>query len=360
MKPAIIKAIYLFKATSPQSRPIADSTHQLAEVNFCLARVELTSGVTGDGYLVCFQHCPNAILGALRDAANIALGVPVYETGKLLKSLSEESEYFGDIGLLRWAAGLINLAMWDAWGKTLGRPIWKLFGAYIDRVPVYGSGGWLSYSVTELMEEVVKYVKQGYRAVKIKVGMPDLQQDLERLAKVREAVGPDIRIMIDANQGLDVSSAIALSKQAAAYNIHWFEEPIDHRNFAGYQTLHTKCDIPLAMGEREFDTTVLCMLSRCNAVDIWQPDIIRLGGVQPWRNSAAAAYAFHLPVAPHFYKEYDVPLLCTIPNGLTAESFDWVDALIDNPLQIKDGFAYPNDKPGWGFSFLDDKLIEVK
>ncbi len=96
-----------------------------------------------------------------------------------------------------------------------------------------------------------------------------------------------------------------------------------------------------------------------NAIDLWQPDILRIGGVEPWRESAALANAYQLPVLPHYYKDNDVPLLCTIPNGYGAESFDWIDELIDNTMEIKRGMAHPRQTPGWGFSFQYDKMKQV-
>jgi L-alanine-DL-glutamate epimerase-like enolase superfamily enzyme len=99
-------------------------------------------------------------------------------------------------------------------------------------------------------------------------------------------------------------------------------------------------------------------LSR-NAIDIWQPDILRLGGVEAWRDSAALAASYNIPVLPHYYKDYDIPLLCTIPNGAGAESFDWIDPLIDHPLEIKNGMATPHDRAGWGFSFKDEVLTAI-
>jgi len=116
----------------------------------------------------------------------------------------------------------------------------------------------------------------------------------------------------------------------------------------------------LAMGEREFGTLPLKQLLARNAIDIWQPDLLRIGSVEAWRESAALAASHNIPVLPHYYKDYDVPLLCSIPNGLGAESFDWIDPLIDKPMTIKDGFAYPHELPGWGFNFLEEHLQEIK
>jgi L-alanine-DL-glutamate epimerase-like enolase superfamily enzyme len=113
------------------------------------------------------------------------------------------------------------------------------------------------------------------------------------------------------------------------------------------------------MGEREFDTIALEILAVNDALDIWQPDIIRIGGVESWQRSALHASQFNLKIGPHYYKDYDVPMLCTIPNGIGAESFDWIDDLIDHPLKIENGFAIPREGSGWGFSFVKSKIIAL-
>ena len=354
-----IRDIQFFRALSPLSRPIADATHTIDQIAFVVTRVELESGLRGESNLLAFHYSPGAIAGALRDVAPLALGLEAADTGRFLQRASAESEYFGHLGLNRWAAGAINIAMWDAWGKALGQPIWKLLGTYRNEVPVYGSGGWLSYSPDELVEEVTRYVRRGFRAVKIKVGSPELEADVERLARVRAAVGPHVNVMMDANQGMNVPSALSLARRAREFNIHWFEEPIVHTDFDGYEHLRRQAGISLAMGEREYDTTALRELIRRRALDLWQPDILRLGGVEGWRASALLANAHGLPVLPHYYKEYDVPLLCTIPNAYGSESFDWVDGLVDHPIVVRDGMAHPLPGPGWGFSFKDDGLIPL-
>ncbi len=354
-----IAHINFLRATSPLSRPIADSTHQLAEIAFLIARIELASGVTGDGYLLAFHYSPAGIAGALHDIEALVLDREVYATGELIRDFEREAEYFGSTGLQRWALAVVNIAMWDAWAKTLEQPIWRLLGTHARRVPLYGSGGWLSYSIEELLEEATGYVRRGFRGVKVKVGSPDMEADLERLARVREAAGPAVNVMMDANQGLRYPAAAALARAAARYNIHWFEEPLPHTDFAGYEALRRTSGMALAMGEREYDTLALRELAARNALDLWQPDIVRLGGVEGWRASAALAYCHHIPVLPHYYKEYDVPLLCTVPGGYGCESFDWVDGLLDYPIVVRDGYAYPHERPGWGFSFRDAQLTEL-
>ena len=354
-----IRRVQFFRAVSTLSQPIADSTHQIPEIAFIITRIELDDGTIGEANLLAFHYSPQAILGALRDIAPMATGWRVDRTREFIRHHGKESEYFGNNGIHKWALGSINIAMWDAHAKSLGKPVWKMFDVHRDRVPLYGSGGWLSYSIDQLLNEVRRYVKRGFRAVKIKVGSPDLQQDIERLAKVREAVGPDIQVMMDANQGMNVTTASQLAEAVRSLNITWFEEPLPNTEFAGYAELRKNAGISIAMGEREYDFIALRELIARDGIDLWQPDILRLGGVEGWRGSAALAAAHKIPVLPHYYKEYDVPLLMTIPNAHGSESFDWIDDLVTHPIRMKDGFAYPNEGPGWGFTFKDSKLTEL-
>jgi L-alanine-DL-glutamate epimerase-like enolase superfamily enzyme len=359
VSPTTIKVVRFFRAVSPLSRPIADATHALKEIAFVVTRVELAGGEYGESYLLAFHYSPEAIAGALRDAAPLAAGREVADTGGFIRDHDAATEYFGRSGINRWARGALNLAMWDAWARMLGQPVWRLLGVQRDRVPLYGSGGWLSYSIEELLDEVTRYARRGFRAVKIKVGSPAPERDVERLRKVREAVGPDVKIMMDANQGLDLPRALQLARAAAPIGIHWFEEPLPNTDYDGYAQLRRQASMSIAMGEREFDLVPLRELLRHQAIDLWQPDILRLGGVEGWRDSAALAHAHHIPVLPHYYKEYDVPLLMTVPNAYGAESFDWVDPLITHPLRMEDGFAYPHPTPGWGFRFKESALQSI-
>lgn len=359
MKSTLIKKVEFFRAISPLSRPIADATHEISEIGFLVTRIQLASGIIGESYLLSFHYSPGAIAGALRDIKPLVEGREVQDTGRLIIDYDRESEYFGHGGIHRWALGAINLAMWDAWAKHLEQPVWRLFGTWHDRVPLYGSGGWLSYSIEELIEEVTAYKRRGFRAIKIKVGSKETSRDIERLYRVREAVGPELEIMMDANQGLDLAGAMKLCDAAHEIGIKWFEEPLSHTDFDGYAHLRNHAGMSIAMGEREFDTVALRELIRRGGIDLWQPDILRLGSVEAWRDSAALAHANHLPVLPHYYKEYDVPLLMTVPNAFGAESFDWVDAIISRPIRMQDGFAYPHDEPGWGFTFKDEFLTAL-
>lgn len=357
-----IRKARFYRAVSKISKPIADSTHTISKIAFYVAEVETADGVKGQGYLLSFHYSPNAIEGALKDCRSFLLDreYEVYETVRARREWDMEAEYFGNTGLNNCAFAAFNVAMWDAWGHTVEQPVWKLLGANICRIPVYGSGGWISYSDEELLDEVLDYKSRGFTAVKIKVGHPEgIESDLRRLSICREKLGNSVKIMMDANQGMDVVDALRLAEKAKAIGLQWFEEPVPHTDFAGYQLLRQKCGIALAMGEREYDCEALKNLLGRNALDLWQPDLIRLGGVESWRDSAALAASYQIPVLPHYYKDYDVPLLCTSARPYGAESFDWIDGIIDNTMRIENGYAYPRDGAGWGFNFKEEFLEEV-
>lgn len=354
--PTTIRSLAFHSARSPLSRPIADATHTIPAIEFIVCDLALANGVVGQSYLLAFHYSRAAIRGALRDLAAFAVGRDAEDTQAFIGDWNRETEYFGQEGVQRWALGLANVAMWDARARTLDVPVWRLLGGSARPVPVYGSGGWLSYSDDELLAEVRNYVRRGFAAVKIKVGSPEPGRDLERLRRVCAAMGPGVRVMMDANQGMTVPAALELARAVRDLGIGWFEEPIDHRDFAGYATLRDEAGIALAMGEREYDTLALRELTARRAIDLWQPDLLRLGSVEAWRDSAAIAAAHDVPVLPHYYRDYDVPLLCTIGNGRGAESFDWIDGIVDAPMCVEGGFARPRETPGWGFRFRESAL----
>jgi L-alanine-DL-glutamate epimerase-like enolase superfamily enzyme len=357
--PTAVRSLRFYEASVPLHRPLSDAVQNIQALRFLIAEVELYNGRIGQGYLVAFQYSRNAIRGALQDLAPLAVGLDSAAPGLLMQRANREHAYFGGEGLQRWAVGVVNVAMWDAWARTLDVSMHNLFGTHCASIPCYGSGGWLSYSDQELVDEATAYAQRGFRAVKIKVGSPDLTRDAARLRKVRHAVGPGVRIIMDGNEGLQRADALMLARVAAELGVVWFEEPLHHRDYGGYEALRRQAGMSIAMGEREYDMEALKALIHCNGIDMWQPDLMRQGGVENWRASAIYAAAHHVGVLPHHYRDYDVPLLCGTPNGLAAESFDWIDPLIDTPMHMEHGSAFPRQGPGWGFRFKEAALSEL-
>ena len=150
-----IKNITFYEAESPLSANIADATHSIPAIKFIITEIELQNGVKGEGYLLSFHYSSNAIKGALTDMKSFVLahGYDVSDTERLYRDWEIESEYFGNDGLLKWAIAIINIAMWDARGKLASKSVLELLGGTPQKVEIYGSGGWLSYSDKELVEE---------------------------------------------------------------------------------------------------------------------------------------------------------------------------------------------------------------
>ncbi len=175
-----------------------------------------------------------------REATNI--------TG-LLEDLKREMEYFGLSGLTRFAIAAVDTALWDLHGKLLGQPCYLLWGAQRDRLPAYAMVGWLNYDLDGLRRQCGRTLEHGFHGVKMKVGAPTLEEDMERIAAVRSELGPDIPLMVDANQVLTVAEALRRSSAYAEYRIAWFEEPLVAHDFDGYAELTASSPVPVAAGE---------------------------------------------------------------------------------------------------------------
>ncbi len=358
--PTAVRALRFYETRVALEQPLIDAAHTITAIGLLVAEIELYNGKQGQGYLLAYHYSPQAIRGALRDIEQLAVGLDCAAPGLLTARCNREHAYFGNEGLLHWAAGVVNVALWDAWARTLDAPMHRLFGTHCSSILVYGSGGWLSYSDQELVDHVSDYARRGFRAVKIKVGSQDTSRDVARLRKVRQAVGPSVRIIMDANQGLQRSDALMLAREAANLGVVWFQQPLDRHDYDGYAALRRQTGMALAMGESEYNLEGLKRLVDCNGIDMWQPDLIRIGGVENWRASAAYAAAHHVQVMPHYYRDYDVPLLCGTPSALAAESYDWIDPLIDVPMHMENGHAFPREGAGWGFRFRESVLTELR
>jgi L-alanine-DL-glutamate epimerase-like enolase superfamily enzyme len=341
-----INKIDFYGLTPPKSPRIADSTHTVDAVKFIVVRVFTEDGEYGESYLLSLDYSPRSIQAALKDIAELAVGLDVSEISAFCRLADHETEYFGSIGLSRWAVAAIEIAMWDAWARTLVQPVWRILGGASKPIPLYGSGGWLCYSIDELLDEISRYIRRGFYGVKIKIGSCDPEIDIERICRVREALGPDRHLFIDANQGYSISTAIKVFNATRKQNITWFEEPFPNRDFSSYNRFRSSCDLPIAFGEREYDLMGLLQLARNNSLDVWMPDILRIGGVTRWLQSVYLADELGLQ-------------MCTVRSAWFAEYFDWIDSTIDHAMKIDNGCAIPHSEPGWGFRFLDEYLSEL-
>jgi D-galactarolactone cycloisomerase len=256
-------------------------------------------------------------------------------------------------GLYISAMGSVDIAVWDLIGKALNRPTYEVLGAFTDRVRVYAAGGYYEEGkgVRELVREMEGYVREGFKAVKMKIGGESTTHDSERVRAVREAIGPDIDLMIDANNRWTAPEAVRFGRMVEKYNPFWFEEPVEASDFAGCAEVRRKLSIPIAAGENEFTRWGARDLIAANAVDILQCDTVLAGGISEGRKIAMLASANHLMVSPHGNPHNAVHLLASLPNALIMETYPAVESRYNLALPlfpVKDGYIEVPKKPGLG------------
>jgi L-alanine-DL-glutamate epimerase-like enolase superfamily enzyme len=318
-------------------------------------------GLTGNSFMLTFDYGPE-LLQRIVDAElkTLILGKDPRQITQIWEACHAHCEYIGQSGVAAWGIAAIEIALWDLLGKLLGTPVYRLLGAFREEIPAYGSGGWLSYSLDELLAEVNSYLQRGFKMVKIKVGSPELKRDIERVREVRRLIGDGVRLMVDANQAWQPHQAIAFARQVQDQNIFWLEEPVGKDDLDGYSRVASSTEIPIATGEREYLLTAFRELLARGAAAIVQPDVLRIGGISQCLKVAHLAEAFNRSIAPHFYKEIDVHVLAAVRNGLFLEYFSWLDDLLVEPLVISDGVVKVPQAPGLGVSFKPEALQEYK
>jgi len=220
------------------------------------------------------------------------------------------------------AMSQIDIGLWDIIGKKLKTPVYRLLGGFRDRVPGYGSGGVLSLSKEQLVKEQMSWVEEGFKAVKMKVGRRDSREDIERVKAVREAIGNDIDLMVDANNGWSVNTAIRMAKRLERFDVRWLEEPVVAEDYDGYARVAAATEIPIAGGESEFTKFGFKELFLRRCIDICQADIGKVGGITEYIKVAAMAEAFNISMCPHGLGLVSAHCVAATPNGMLVEFFD--------------------------------------
>lgn len=262
----------------------------------------------------------------------------------------------GRRGVTTRAISAIDIGLWDIRAKVAGLPLYKLLGGFRDRVPTYVAGGYYEAGkgLNELAQEMAANVELGARAVKMKVGAVPIADDVQRVRTVRGAIGPEVKLLVDANCAYRSYEAIQLAKRIEDYDIFWFEEPVQPDDYAGHRKVARATIIPIAAGENEYTKFGFRDLLAEDAVAVLNADAKILGGVTEFMKVAALAQANHVDIAPHGSQDIHVHLVAAIPNGLILEFYrDTVDPMwgqtYHHTLTINDdGTVSPPDVPGHG------------
>ena len=192
--------------------------------------------------------------------------------------------------------------------------------------------------------------------MKIRVGNADYRQDVERVRAVREAVGPNIELMVDANQSFTAKQSIRLGRQLEEFNLLWFEEPVAAYNLQGHAEVRLKLDTPVASGETEYTRYGMRDMIKAQACDILMPDLQRIGGLSEMRKTAALAASFDIPISTHIFTEHSLSIAGSTANCMSVEHMPWFAPLFNEPINIEDGMIDIPQRPGCGFTFNADAL----
>jgi L-alanine-DL-glutamate epimerase-like enolase superfamily enzyme len=228
-------------------------------------------------------------------------------------------------------------------------------------VPVYNTdGGWLNHTLEQLVDETNRIITAGFRGTKIKVGKDDPMEDRERIAAVRQVLGPKRTLMVDANERFTHAEAIKRARMWEEFNLFWFEEPLPAEDLLGHAKVKAHTSIPIALGESLFTRQQFKDYIASDGVSIVQPDCCRCGGITEWLKIAHLADCFNMQVSPHFVMELHLPLVAAIPNGLFVEYIPSLDAILKEPLRLEDGHFCPSQELGLGVGWDKDKLENYK
>ena len=368
-----IKSIESFIISDKLKESFFFSQWEYSERRICIVKVTSDTGHVGWGE----GYGPAGVINAgIEFLSPFIIGLNPLETEVIWSIMYLRTLDYARRGVLVAALSAIDVAMWDLKGKIMEMPVHLLLGGKKrDFVTPYATGMYFTNvekMCNALAKEAKQYVDLGYKAMKMKVGL-SIEDDVENVKKVRETIGPDIALMVDANHAYNLREAVELSKAIEQYNIAWFEEPISPEYYEQYAELRTKTRIPIAGGECEYLRFGFQTLLQSKSVDIIQPDICATGGLTEAKRIATLASLYGIEVVPHTWGTgisisaalHFICNLDTVPGRLkTPKCYIEYDRtenrlreeLITTEMHAKNGEIIISDKPGLGFEFNEDAL----
>ena len=347
-------------------KPIRNGRYVYPTAGLNIVKIETDEGVTGVGLSGGVQGAEDIGTSILEHLKMYVIGQDPFDTEKIWDEMWQP-KLVGRRGITTRVISGIDIALWDIKGKVANRPLYKMLGGFTDRVPVYIAGGYYEEGkgLKELAAEMEESVSMGARAIKMKIGGAPINEDVERIRVVRDAVGPDVKVMVDANCAYRFYEAIEIARKTEKYDLYWFEEPVNPDDYEGHKLISQATSIPIATGENEYTRYGFRDLIEKRCVAILQPDALILGGITEFMKVAALAQAHDLPLAPHGNQEVHVHLVSAIPNGLTVEYYrDSTDPMwgrmFNETLMVEDGHVRPPDRPGIGIEPNEEALAPYR
>jgi L-alanine-DL-glutamate epimerase-like enolase superfamily enzyme len=335
-----------------------DAVQSFLKQETILVDLVTDDGTPGRGYSYTIGTGGGAVLAMLRHHLLPAvLGQDVRRPEAVWRHLFTQTRATTVGAITSLALAAVDTAVWDARCRRDGEPLWRAAGGARPDVPVYDTeGGWLHIDTETLIANTLAARDGGWHGSKLKIGSPDPRRDVERLAAVRDAVGPGYRLMVDANQGLTLADARALAHALESSDVSWLEEPLPADDVSAHARLVESTSIPVAVGESLYSVAQFKEYLTRDAATVVQPDVARVGGITPWLKIAHLAEAFNVPVCPHFLMELHVSLVAAVPNGRMVEYIPQLRAVTAGELPVAEGRTLAPDEPGIGIAWDDDAL----
>lgn len=340
----------------PPTIQLHDAVQSISMWEWIVTTVYTDNGLVGTGWSYTLGMGGLAIRDLIDTyLAPIVLGSDPYEIERIWTQSWLELHANGSGGFTTLAIAPLDIALHDILAKAANVPLYRRLGGFRNRIPAYGSGINLHLAGDPLLEHIQRYLDRGYKAVKIKIGRANIEEDLERVLSVRKLIGPHVQLMLDANQRWTAADAIRYGRLFEIYHPVWLEEPVIADDLTGNARVRRGLSIPIAAGETLFTRFQFADYLRAEALDIVQADIPRVGGFTEWMKIAHMAEAHNLSMSPHFAMELSVHALCAVPNGLILEDVEGGSltelGVLEEPYEVRNGYAAPPERPGHGVIF---------
>ena len=335
----------------PMNYALGTSAARVTEAPLLLIDLDTEEGITGRTYLFAYRPSgARAIALIVEDAASLIKGERI-RPAEIAAKLARRFALIGVTGTVRMALSGLDAAMWDALGRAAARPLAAMLGSSPRSIPAYNSCGLGLMAPAAVADEAVRLTERGFKAVKLRLGYPTLEEDLAALRAVRERLGPKIEVMVDYNQALSVEDAILRARALASEGVAWLEEPIRHDDLAGNAKVAAASKLPLQLGENFNGVEAMAATLDARACQLVMPDLARIGGVTGWIQAARLAADHRMPMSSHLFPEMSAQLLAATPTAHWLEYVDWADAIVQEPLKIVAGMAIVPDRPGAGLEW---------
>jgi mandelate racemase len=345
------RAIRTTAVEVPMRHVLGTSQAVVRAAPLLLVDLETEEGITGHAYLFCYLvPAAAAIASFAAEIERLVKGQPV-DPEATWPRLAKRFTLIGVQGTVRMAMAGFDVACWDALAQAAGQPLATFIGATPGPIPAYNSCGLGLMEPKALAREAVELLEGGFRAIKLRLGHPTLEEDLEALRAVRGAVGAEVQVMVDYNQALDEREALRRGLALQERGVAWLEEPIRHDDYRACARLAEALEVPVQIGENFSLPYAMAEAIAARACDLAMPDLERIGGVTGWLRAAQLAQAARLPMSSHLFPEVSAHLMAATPTAHWLEYVDWAAPLLEEPMRIEGGMAIPNARPGNGLAW---------